>query len=55
MPKFPPALIVPSLDLIVPYPGMLAIAPLPVKIFTDKLAPIIPNHIPRNPLYCSFG
>ena len=43
--KFSPALIVPSPALIVP---------LPVYRFPNKLAPKVPNNIPRNPPFCSF-
>ena len=28
---------------------------LPVKRFPNKLAPTVPNNIPRNPPFCSFA
>ena len=44
--KFSPALIAPSPPLIVP---------LPVNRFPNKLAPKVPNNIPRNPSFYSFA
>ena len=41
-----PALIVPSLALIVP---------LPVNRFPNNLGPKVPNNMPGNSLFCSFA
>ena len=45
-----PALIVPSPALIVPSPAV--IVPLPVNKVPNKLAPHVPNNIPRNAPFC---
>ena len=36
-----------------PSPGL--ITPLPGNIFSNKLAPNVPNNIPRNPPFCLFA
>ena len=36
-----------------PLPAL--IVPLPANTFTNKLAPKVPNKIPRNPSFCSFA
>ena len=44
--KFSPTLIDPSSAVIIP---------LPVNRFSNKLAPKVPNNIPKNPPFCSFA
>ena len=46
-------MIVPSPALIVPWPAL--IVPLPVNRFPNKLAPNVPNNMPRNPPFCYFA
>ena len=51
-----PDLIVPSLTLITPCPGIFdLLTPLPVISFPKKLAPNVPNKILKNPPFDSFG
>ena len=50
-----PALIVPLPALVAPRPGILALTPLPVNRFHDKLAPNVPKNMLRNRSFCSFA
>ena len=50
----------PSPALIVRFPNSLAPSPaqtssLPTNILHNKLAPNIPNNMPKNPSFCSFA
>ena len=45
---------IPTPALFIPRPCLFAIAPRPIKIFPNKLAPNAPNIILRSPSFCSF-
>ena len=54
--KFLAALIVPSPILITLFPGTFnSLTPLSVYKFPNKLAPSVPNDLPRNSPLCSFA
>ena len=50
-----PTLIVPHPGTLASRPSLLVIAPVPVNIFPNKLAPKGPHEIHRNPSFCSFA